>query len=128
MGASDKREQLRQQTLKTADNHNQYWTAQEDEIVLTRDTTTLPYGLHGKNMDDVELAVALGRTQLAVYQRRMVLNKLLEQGLTLDEIHDVERFKRTRSNEGRYGLAVANLRKNCDECFCTPHIPGCSKE
>jgi|SRR6478736_5045600 len=124
MPASDKREQLRQQTLKTADNHRQYWSAQEDECVLTRDT----YGSTiVQPKDDVELAVLLGRTQLAVYQRRMVLNKLMSEGMTLEEIHDVERFKRTRSNEGRYGLAVANLRRTCEECFCDPHIPGCSK-
>jgi len=121
---NEKREEVRQRTLKTADNHRQYWTADEDQAVIDR--YLFGYTPRTRQATDEELAVALGRTQLAVMQRRVVLNKLLET-MTLEEIHDVERFKRTRSNEGRYGLAVANLQKLCAECYCAPHAVYCSK-
>lgn len=117
----EKREQLRQQTLKTADHHRQLWTHRQDEIVLTRTTT------RGTRLSDTDIAVVLGRTQLAVSQRRVLLNKLMETGLTLEEIHEVERHRRAKSNELQYTIVYNKARTSCNECFCTPHAYGCSE-
>jgi hypothetical protein len=122
MSSDDKkREATRQYTLKTADNHRQLWTSHQDEIVLSRT-------INGKPTSDVDIAVAIGRTQLAVSQRRVVLNRMIESGLTLTEIHEVERWRRAEQTNVTYRIIHDRMRATCSECFCDPHIPGCPNE
>lgn len=122
----DSRTRKMQETLKTADNHRQLWTADEDEAVLTRNTEK--FSLAGHNMNDEELAVYLGRTITAVSQRRVVLNRLMESGMTLEEIHEAERWRRAERNNIRYGTITRLLAANCPMCFCNPHAPNCPNE
>lgn len=121
-----KRSQRIEETRKTADNHRQLWTAQDDQIVLDHGVTWDQSSF--EHMDDMHLAVFLGRTVVAVSQRRIVLNKLLEQGMTLEEIHEVERHRRAVKNNRTYTITHNLLQAMCPECFCYPHIPGCSQE
>lgn len=118
----EEREQKRQHTLKTADHHREPWTTHHDELVLARANRD------GRRLTDVDLAIIVGRTQLAVSQRRVVLNKLIESGMTLAEIHEVERFNRAQRNSIRARAQVEALKRVCPECFCNPHIPGCPNE
>jgi len=117
-----KRNERMEQTRKTADKHRQLWTAQEDEIVLERH---LP--ADDNPADDMELAVYLGRTVTAVSQRRVVLKKLMESGMPLEEIRDTERLRRALNNNVKYNIITRRLKATCDECFSDPHLPICSK-
>jgi len=114
----ERREALRQETLKTADNYNQPWTFTDDQAVLTRTWND------DTDLDDVTLAVHLGRTQTAVSQRRVVLHKLFEQGMTLKDIHRAEQV----IQHVRQAMLVASVMDVCPECFCNPHTPGCPNE
>ncbi|QNN98075.1 hypothetical protein SEA_FEDE_27 [Microbacterium phage Fede] len=123
---ADSRKQKIEQTLKTADNHRQLWSAQEDEAVLTRNTEA--FTLVGHNMNDEELAIALGRTIVAVSQRRVVLKKLMSHGMTLEEIHEAERWQRAERNSIQYKTTTRLLAAQCPDCFCSPHSPNCPQE
>lgn len=112
----DSRTRKMQETLKTADHHRQLWTADEDEVVLNR-TVWAP---NPEPMTNEELAVYLGRTITAVSQRRVVLNRLMESGMTLEEIHEAERWRRAERNNIRYGTITRLLAAQCPECFCSP--------
>lgn len=114
-----------EETRKTADNHRQPWTSEEDQAVLDHGTSLSP---EGEPKNDMELAVHLGRTLVAVSQRRVVLHKLMDSGLGLQEIHEVERHRRAVSNNRTYTIVSDRLRAMCPECFCYPHIPGCSND
>lgn len=103
------------ETLKTAENYRQRWTADEDEIVLAREE------------DDMSLAVTLGRTFSSVIQRRSVLHKMLASGLSLPEIHVVEAQRLEAHNRKVYADNMAQLQDACPECFCTPHASWCSR-
>jgi len=122
-----KRELKRQETLKTADQHRQLWDATDDEVVLDR-------GVHDPEtgelveMDDEAIAVTIGRTITAVSQRRVVLKKLMSQGMSLEEIHEVERLRRAIRNDVQYRRTETSLRQVCPHCYCDPHAPGCPLE
>ena len=125
---SDSRTRKMQETLKTADNHRQLWEANEDKHVLNR-TKLMSFDIFGEKdvfATDEEIAVFLGRTITAVSQRRVVLNRLMESGMTLKEIHEAERWRRAERNNIRYGTITRLLAAQCPECFCSPHAPGCS--
>ena len=125
----DSRTRKMQETLKTADNHRQLWTADEDKHVLNR-TKPMSFDILGwKDVfaNDEELAVYLGRTITAVSQRRVVLNRLMESGMTLEEIHEAERWRRAERNNIRYDTITRLLAAQCPECFCSPHAPNCSR-
>ena len=126
---SDSRTRKMQETLKTADNHRQPWTADEDKHVLNR-TKPMSFDILGRKdvpVNDEELAVYLGRTITAVSQRRVVLNRLMESGMTLEEIHEVERWRRAERDNIHYGAITRLLAAQCPECYCSPHAPNCSR-
>lgn len=124
-----KRDEVRRakidETLKTADQHRQPWDATDDDIVLKGGLTLDDNRFIG--MDDMQIATLIGRTFVAVSQRRVVLNKLLNSGLTLEEIHEVERFNRVQRNAARASAQIDSLKRVCPECFCAPHASYCSK-
>jgi hypothetical protein len=114
-----------EESRKIADNHGQLWSAEEDNVVIQRNCT----GEAAEYMeDDMVLAAFLGRTFVAVSQRRVVLTKMLDSGMTLEEIHDVERHRRAVRNNRTYSVNIGLMAAMCPECFCYPHIPGCSQE
>ncbi|UQT01710.1 hypothetical protein SEA_MORRILL_25 [Microbacterium phage Morrill] len=117
----DARRRKIDETLKTADNHRQLYTRSHDEMILTHKLS------NGRVVDDMELATVLGRTIVAISQRRVVLNKLMSHGMSLEEIHEVERWNRAERNSIQYKTSVRLLAAQCDECFCSPHAVGCSK-
>ena len=114
--SNDKREQRRQETLKTADNHRQPWTEWEDSLVIGP-----------TSMTNVEIAVQLGRTSTAVSQRRVVLRALFNAGYSFGDIHEVEAHNRLKRKAARMDKIIHTLRETCDECFCSPHTADCSK-
>ena len=102
-----------EETLKTADHYRQRWTADEDEIVLARES------------NDLALAVQLGRTFSSVVQRRSALRRMMAGGLSLQEIHDVEEQLREAHNRVVY-MRNMDIQTTCPECFCSPHASWCS--
>lgn len=120
-----------ERTLKTADQYRQLWSAGDDMIVLQRGVENYPVGVVEATwvaMSDEEIATFIGRTFSSVVQRRSVLRKLMANGLTLTEIHDQERYMRKRDATRIYRNTMHELKATCPECFCNPHIQGCSNE
>lgn len=103
-----------ERTLKEAVNRGQIWSSQEDEVVLAHNGT------------DEAIAYLLGRTATAVTQRRVTLRKLLESGMTIEEIHEAEHFTRTQKNAAHVSTVKSIVANACEECFCYPHMVGCS--
>ena len=110
-------------TLIHATNHRLLWSLTDDELVLSR----RPQGFHN-DLNDFGIAMYIGRTIVAVSQRRVILHRLLDHGMTLEEIHDVERLRRAERNNISYRIIHNQLQAACSECFCSPHSPDCSKE
>ncbi|QJD52933.1 hypothetical protein SEA_PHEDRO_26 [Microbacterium phage Phedro] len=125
----DSRRRKIEETLKTADNHRQLYTTADDELILTRflpewrDMNNPPVEL----LSNEDIAIIIGRTHVAVSQRRVVLKKLMSHGMTLEEIHETERWQRAERNSIQYRTSVRLLAAQCPECFCSPHAPGCSR-
>ncbi|QCG78313.1 hypothetical protein SEA_ALOEVERA_28 [Microbacterium phage AloeVera] len=117
----DSRRRKIDETLKTADNHRQLYTSSHDEMIINRKLS------NGREVDDMELATLLGRTVVAISQRRVVLKRLMAGGMTLLEIHETERWRRAEQNNIQYSIVTSLLRAQCSECYCSPHAPGCSK-
>lgn len=126
------REEKDERTRLTAENNGQLWDTTDDQIVLDRGMPVPgpEASFVMQSMDDEEIAVLIGRTFSAVRQRRSVLYKLMQQGLTLEEIHVAEKQVREQRNRSLYRKAEKDISSLfvCHECFCIPHAPGCSHE